>query len=51
MRDDEDDIQFMWACRDQIEALLADGWRPCAGWENAGHHLRYAFPMWRPYET
>lgn len=43
-----DDCEFMWARPNEIEARLTEGWRICDGWQNAGHHLRYAFPLWRP---
>ena len=43
----EPDIEFMWVYRPDLEARLAEGWKPCDGWQNAGHHLRYVFPLWR----
>lgn len=39
--------EFRWARPDEVERLMAEGWRPCKGWQNAEHHLRYTLPMER----
>ena len=44
---ESNDCEFRWALPHQVEALMAEGWRPCKGWQNAEHHLRYSLPMER----
>ena len=36
---------FQWVPLDLLDDYLAQGWRLCAGWRNAEHHLRYSVPM------
>lgn len=40
--------EFVWAKPHEVEQRISEGWRPCDGWQNAEHHLRYTIPMWRP---
>ena len=44
MTEDED---FKWVPEDEFKQHIADGWKVAHVWENAGHHLRYAIPMYR----
>lgn len=44
------DTEFRWARPHEVEPLMAQGWRPCKGWQNAEHHLRYSVPMERDVE-
>lgn len=41
------DTMFVWVPSHELEERLAQGWHLCAGWRDAGHHLRYSIPMWR----
>jgi hypothetical protein len=46
----EPSIIFTWVPPDMLDDYLAQGWRLCAGWRNAEHHLRYLVPMERDVE-
>lgn len=43
----EPDTEFMWVAPADVEQRISEGWRPCKGWQNAEHHLRYTIPMER----
>lgn len=32
----------------EVERLMSEGWLLAPGWRNAGHHLRYSIPLFRP---
>lgn len=48
---DEEKIEFIWAYPPDVEKKIAEGWKVAEGWMNAGHHLRYVFPLWRRCEN